>query len=185
MHFFSIIIFALLIIGTISFFITIFNRLVLLKNNIEKAFANIDVILKQRADEIPNLIKVVKEYVKYEQSVLEQLTKLRTDYTNSTNTSDKVKIANEMDKTIQKIMAVAENYPDLKANNSFVELQKRVSGLEDAIADRREFFNESVNLYNIGIQEFPNFVLAKMLGYAQKNMLYISEKEKKYDGIEF
>ena len=83
------------------------------------------------------------------------------------------------------MLAVAENYPDLKANTSFITLQNRVSELEDHIADRREFFNESVNMYNIGIKEFPNTLIAGPMGYKEKHLLAISEAEKKYDGVQF
>lgn len=90
-----------------------------------------------------------------------------------------------MDKMVKSIFAVSENYPELKANNNFVLLQQRVSGMEDVIADRREFYNESINMYNIGIAEFPPLILAKLLGYQEKQLLQISENEKKYDGVRF
>ena len=82
-------------------------------------------------------------------------------------------------------MLVAENYPILRANNNFMALQQRISQLEDIIADRREFFNDSVNLYNIGIQEFPNLIMAKMFSFKQKQMLHVTDNEKKYDEIKF
>jgi len=175
----------LIIIATISVFIRIYNTLVLLKFNVEKAFANIDVLLKQRAEEIPNLVTTVKEYVSHEKELLKDLTQLRTQYLSATHQEEKVKVNNDMARSLGKIMAVAENYPDLKANTSFVTLQERISQLEDNISDRREFFNESVNMYNIGINEFPNLILSKSMGYKEKSLLQISELEKKYDGIKF
>lgn len=174
-----------LIVVIISFFISVYNKLVMLKFNIEKAFANIDIILKQRADEIPNIVKVINQSTSYESGVLEKLTLLRTDFLNSSNIEDKTTISNEMSKTLKSVFSISENYPTLLSNNSFLELQKRVSGLEDKIADRREFFNDSVNLYNIGIYEFPNIIFAKLLNYTQRTLLTISESEKKYDGVSF
>lgn len=174
-----------LIVVIISFFISVYNKLVMLKFNIEKAFANIDIILKQRADEIPNIVKVINQSTSYESGVLEKLTLLRTDFLNSSNIEDKTTISNEMSKTLKSVFSISENYPTLLSNNSFLELQKRVSGSEDKIADRREFFNDSVNLYNIGIYEFPNIIFAKLLNYTQRTLLTISESEKKYDGVSF
>ena len=174
-----------LIVVIISFFISVYNKLVMLKFNIEKAFANIDIILKQRADEIPNIVKVINQSTSYESGVLEKLTLLRTDFLNSSNIEDKTTISNEMSKTLKSVFSISENYPTLLSNNSFLELQKRVSGLEDKIADRREFFNDSVNLYNIGIYEFPNIIFAKLLNYTQRTLLTRSESEKKYDGVSF
>ncbi len=175
----------LLSIGLLSVIISAYNKLIMLKNNVSKAFFNIDVLLKQRADEIPNLIKVVKESMRYEEATLTRLTRLRTDFLNSHKNEDRLTLSHEMDKMVKSIFAVSENYPGLKANDNFVLLQQRISGLEDAIADRREFYNESINMYNIGIGEFPPLILAKLLGYRKKQLLQISESEKKYDGIQF
>jgi LemA protein len=175
----------LLAFGLISVAVSAYNRLVMIKYNVDKAFANINVLLKQRADEIPNLIKVVKESMNYEESVLTKLTALRTLYLNSTNNEEKIGASNEINKLVKSIFAVSENYPELKANNNFVMLQQRVSGIEDAIADRREFYNENVNMYNIGIHEFPDLILDKILIYKEKTLLKVTEEEKKYDGIQF
>ena len=181
----ALVIIVLLIVGLISVIVSAYNKLVMLKFNTDKAFANIDVLLKQRADEIPNLIKVVKEYQGYEAGTLEKLTDLRTRFLNATSTNDKVELSNQMDKAMRSVFAVSENYPTLQAAQSFTELQNRVSGLENAIADRREFFNESINMYNIGITEFPAVLLSKLLGYKEKALLQISEQEKEYHGVQF
>lgn len=176
---------ALLALGVISIIVSAYNKLIMLKNNVAKSFFNIDILLKQRADEIPNLIKVVKESMKYEEATLTKLTKLRTDFLNSTKDEDKISLSNEMDKMVKSIFAVSENYPDLKANNNFMLLQQRVSGIEDAIADRREFYNESVTMYNIGIAELPTVILSKFMNYKEKQLLQITNDEKVYNGIEF
>ncbi|UKB82869.1 LemA family protein [Chryseobacterium sp. MEBOG06] len=181
----AIILLILLGIAIISFFINLYNKLVMLKFNVDKAYGNIDVVLKQRADEIPNLVTVAKHFMNYEEKLLTRLTELRTFYNNSTDADKRTELANETSKALSSFFAVSENYPELKSNNNFVELQKRISELEDKIADRREFFNDSVNLYNIGTHEFPNVILAKMLGYKDKTLLEITNSEKHYDGVQF
>lgn len=181
----ALIIALVLIIITLSYFIGIYNKLVMLKNNIEKAFMNIDVILMQRAQEIPELVKVASKYMDYEKSILTDLTKLRTEFLNASTIDEKIKNASEFSKATKSLFAVSEQYPELSSNNNFVELQKRVSQLEDKIADRREFFNDSVNLYNIGIQEFPNSVLAGLIGYKQRNLFNVLPEEKAYNGVQF
>ena len=154
------VILGVIIVGIVSGGVAIYNRLVMLKYNVDKNFANIDVILKQRVDEIPNLIAVVKKTQGYEESLLNQLTELRTAFLSSRST-------------------------DLKAVESFRTLQLRVSDLEDMLSDRRELYNESVNMYNIGIHEMPALLFARPMGYTDKPLLHISEEEKKYDGIRF
>ena len=181
----AIIIIFLLIISFVGFFITLFNKLVMLKYNIDKAWANIDVILKQRADEIPNIVKIVLQFANHEEKILTHLTALRTNFLNSANVEEKTTISNDISKSLKSVFAITENYPNLLSNNNFLELQTRISGLEDRIADRREFFNDSVNLYNIGIHEFPNLILAKALGYKNKTLLEVSSSEKEYNGVQF
>lgn len=185
MQIFAYVIIFLVVLGLLSTLVSIYNRLIMLRNNIDKSYINIDVFLKQRADEIPNLINVVKESMKYEEHMLTKLTELRTSFLNATNTEDKIELSNHLQNQLKSIFAVSENYPDLKVNPNFQLLQNRVSKIEDAISDRREFYNESVNMYNIGISEFPNFILAKMMLYKRKQLLQISEQEKKYDGVTF
>lgn len=150
----------------------------MLKYNVDKNFANIDVILKQRVDEIPNLIAVVKKTQGYEESLLNQLTELRTAFLSSRSTDEKVQLANEVGKLLNSFFAVSENYPELKAVESFRTLQLRVSDLEDMLSDRRELYNESVNMYNIGIHEMPALLFARPMGYTDKPLLHISEEEK-------
>jgi len=175
----------LLILIFFNLLIRIYNKLVALKNNYEKAFRNIDVILMQRADEVPELVKVASKFMEHETAMLTNLTKLRTDFLNAKTVEEKIDNANEFSKSMKNLFAVSENYPTLSSNSNFLELQRRVSQMEDKIADRREFFNDSVNLYNVGIQEFPNFILAKMIGYKAQGLFDVTPEEKKYDGIQF
>ncbi len=182
---FAYVILALVVLGLLNVIVSTYNRLIMLSNNVDKSFGNIDILLKQRADEIPNIIKVVKESMKFEESMLTKLTELRTQFLSASSTEEKVELSNQMQNQLKSIFAVAENYPDFKTSQNFLLLQNRVSQIEDAIADRREFFNESVTMYNIGIAEFPDLILAKLLMYKKKQLLQISEQEKKYDGINF
>ncbi|WP_235819424.1 LemA family protein [Flavobacterium oreochromis] len=157
----------------------------MLSQNTEKFWANIDVVLKQRADEIPNLINIIKEYVKHEDALFEKLTLLRTNFLNANSTEDKIKTSNEISNTLKSVFAVSESYPVLMSNTLFLELQQRVSQLEDKISERREFYNDAVNLYNIAILEFPNFIMAKLLQLKSKKLYEITNQEKLYDGIKF
>ena len=182
---FAYVILALVVLGLLNVIVSTYNRLIMLSNNVDKSFGNIDILLKQRADEIPNIIKVVKESMKFEESMLTKLTELRTQFLSASSTEEKVELSNQMQNQLKSIFAVAENYPDIKTSQNFLLLQNRVSQIEDAIADRREFSNESITMYNIGIAEFPDLILAKLLMYKKKQLLQISEQEKKYDGINF
>lgn len=181
----AIILLVLLAVAVISFLINLYNKLVMLKFNVEKAYGNIDVVLKQRADEIPNLVSIARHFLNYEKEILTRLTELRSSYNNTSDPEKKTELANETTKALSSFFAVSENYPELKSNNNFLELQKRISELENKISDRREFFNDSVNLYNIGIHEFPNVILAKMLGYKDKTLLEVTNSEKHYEGVQF
>lgn len=179
------VILGLIVAGIVSGGIAVYNRLIMLKRNVDKNFANIDIILKQRVDEIPNLIAVVKETRGYEESLLKQLTELRTAFLSSRSSDEKVQLANEAGKLLHSFFSVSENYPELKAVDSFHTLQLRVSELENMISDRRELYNESVNMYNIGIHEMPALLFARPMGYTDKPLLHISEEEKKYAGVRF
>ncbi|WP_158978225.1 LemA family protein [Cellulophaga sp. L1A9] len=180
-----IIIIALIVVFFVRGIISLYNRLVMLKANTDKNFANIDVLLKQRADEVPELVKIVKRYMDYEENLLTKVTELRTQYLSAKSNEEKVLKSNALNKTLASIMVVSENYPELKANTSFLALQSRVSELENHLADRRELYNESINLYNIGINEFPDLLIAKPFGFKNKQLLQITQTEKKYDGIQF
>ncbi|HAT1682922.1 TPA: LemA family protein [Klebsiella oxytoca] len=181
--FLAILIIMLVLAGSTGQLISTYNQLVALKHNMNKSFANIDVLLRQRADELPELIKVVKASQAYEQQTLHQLTELRTAFLNCVNREEKVTLTNQMNGAIKSLFAVAENYPELQVSRAFIELQKRISLLEDQIADRREFFNESVTLYNVGINEFPALILARLLNYRVQSLLQIQSEETHYDGV--
>lgn len=177
---------ALIIAGFIGFLVSIYNSLVRMKNNISKAWANIDVILKQRSDELPKLVDSVKGYMKHEEGVLTKVTEARTKFLDAQTIQEKAKTNNMITDALKSLFAVAENYPNLKANESFLQLQNRISGLENELADRREFYNDSVNEYNIKIDSFPDLIVAKMMGYTQpETMFEVDESDKKDVKIEF
>ena len=172
-----------LIIGLLFFMLLIpllliYNGLVRLKNNIEKSWANIDVLLKQRSDELPNLIASVKGYMEHERATLEALTKARTDVLQATTLSKKAASDMFITESLKTIFAVAENYPNLKANENFLKLQNRITALENELADRREFYNDSVNIYNICIHSIPDMIVARMMDYTDEPLFEASEEDK-------
>lgn len=169
----------LIVVGFFVYFIYIFNGLVRLKNNIRKSWANIDVLLKQRSDEVPNLVATVKGYMEHERRTLEALTKARTEVLQAVTLSRKAASDMVITDALKTIFAVAENYPNLKANENFLKLQLRITGIEDELADRREFYNDSVNIYNIRIHSFPDMVVARMMNYINEQLFKASEDDKK------
>jgi LemA protein len=176
---------ALLAVIVIGYFISIYNSLIRLKNNIQKAWSNIDVLLKQRHDELTKLIETVKGYMKYEEKVLTQITQARTAFLSAATVADKAKADNVMTGALKSLFAVAENYPDLKANQSFIQFQGRISELENQIADRREFYNDSVNTWNIRIAQIPDVLIARMLGYTPHELFKVAESDREDVNVQF
>jgi len=173
---------SLLMIGVIvlvAYVAGVYNMLVRLANNIDKAWSNIDVILKQRHDELPKLVEVCNSYMTHERETLESVTKARTAYSTGLNIDDKAQAENQIVGALGKLFAVAEQYPDLKANQEFLAVQQRISALESTIADRREFYNDSVNLYNIAIQQIPTFWVAQEVGYTARPLLTVAPSDRK------
>ena len=162
----------------VGYFITIYNGLISLKENIKKSWSNIDVILKQRHDELPKLISVCESYTEFEKGILDRLMKAREKYFKAQGVAKKSEASNEVTAALQGIFALAENYPDLKANKNFMQLQERISHLEETLADRREFYNDSVNNYNIRIKQIPDVLVAGMLSYRDEEMFKVSQKER-------
>jgi len=174
-----------IIVGLFLYFVSIYNGLVRLSRDIDKNWSNIDVMLKQRHDEIGKLVKVCEGYMKYERETLEKITALRTDYMRAGSVEEKGKIDGAITGALKTIFAVAENYPDLKTNNNFIQLQTRISEIENNISDRRELYNDSVNLYNIRIHQIPDMIVAGMLGYKDRTLFEVSEEERKDVDIKF
>jgi len=154
---------AIIVIGIISYFVGIYNNLVTLKNDIDRSFSNIDVLLKQRHDELPKLIETCKGYMQYEQKTLLAVTEARTAYLRATTPAEKAQADNMVSGALKTLFAVAEKYPDLKANTNFMQLQGRITELETKIAGQRSSYNEDVNVFNIRIAQIPaNFVAGFM-----------------------
>jgi LemA protein len=170
-----------LILALVIYFISIYNQLVALKHNVGKAWSNIDVLLKQRHDELPKLVEVCKQYMGYEQETLEKVMQARTQVHSAQQSGD-IKALGTAEGQLRlglgNLFAVAEAYPDLKANSNFQHLQERISGIENAIADRREFYNESVNNLNIRIEQFPDLLIANNFGFKAAELLEFEEEEK-------
>ena len=162
------------------YFARIYNELVALKNNVNKTWSNIDVLCKQRHDELPKLVAACQEYMGYEQETLKQVMDARGSVLKALN-EGKVSDLGHAESTLRRslggLFALAENYPDLKANNSFQQLQARISGLENSIADRRELYNEAANQNNIRINQFPDMFISRVLGFKGFELLQFSKAE--------
>jgi LemA protein len=160
--------------------VTIYNNLVRLKHNVSRAWSNIDVLLKQRHDELPKLIETCKQYMKHEREVLENVTRARAAVAKAREAGDVGALGQaetQMRLGLGNLFAVAENYPELRANENFQHLQSRISQLESQIADRREFYNDSVNINNIRIEQFPDNMIATMFRFGARELLKFKEAE--------
>jgi len=166
------------IFGVIAYVITIFNGLVTLKNDIDKAWANIDIMLKQRHDELPKLLDVCKGYMDFERDTFQKVTQARSMYQQAVSVDQKAQADQSMTSALRGFFAVAENYPELKANNNFMQLQKRITELESQIADRREFYNDSVNTLNIRIQQMPDTFVASFMNLQPRPMFKVEEADR-------
>ncbi|HVO79737.1 MAG TPA: LemA family protein [Terriglobales bacterium] len=170
--------FGFAIAGALWYFVTIYNSIIALKNDIDKAWANIDIMLKQRHDELPKLLDVCKGYMDYERDTLQKVTQARSQYQQAVTIDQKAQADQSMTSALRGFFAVAENYPDLKANNNFMQLQKRITELESQIADRREFYNDSVNSFNIRIQQMPDTFVASFMNVQPRPMFKVEEADK-------
>lgn len=167
---------ALIVYGAI-----LYNNLVKLKHGVRKAWANIDVLLKQRHDELPKLVETCKQYMQYEQDTLERVLQARTAVQAAREGADMGALGaaeGRLRLRLGNLFALAEAYPELKANETFRHLQGRVTGLEDAIADRREFYNDAVNLNNVRVYQAPDLVVARLLGFGPAELLEFAQAEK-------
>jgi LemA protein len=177
---FSMLFLAVVILAVVYAIVT-YNNLVNLKHNVSKAWANIDVLLKQRHDEIPKLVETCKQYMKFEQSTLEKVMQARAQVSSAREARDVSalgKAEGALRAGLSSLFAVAEAYPELKANEQFLLLHARISNLENAIADRREFYNESVNINNVRIDQFPDNMVAGLFSFKPARLLEFAGAEK-------
>jgi LemA protein len=175
----ALVILALIAIGVILYLFAQYDHLVQLKNDIDKAWANIDVLLKQRHDELPKLTETCKGYMQYERETFQLVVEARNAYQSAGTVPDKAQADNMVTGALKTLFAVAENYPDLKANRNFLQLQGRITELEEKIADRREFYNDSANTYNIRIQQLPDVFIARMLNFQPHDLFKVMEEDRR------
>src|SRR6201981_3729642 len=171
--------FFLFISGVFIYTVILYNGLIRLRNDNDRAWANIDVLLKQRHDELPNLVETVKGYMQHEQQTLLAVTLARTASMNAASVGQKAVADLKMASALRGLFAVAENYPQLKANENFLKLQNRITELEERIADRREFFNDDVNSYNTRIGQIPDVFLASLMALKPREFFQVSDEDRK------
>jgi len=176
-------IFLWIIIGVLAVFviwlITIYNGLIKFRNRTDEAWSDIDVQLKRRYDLIPNLVNAVKGYAKHERELFENVTKARTAAMGAQDPGEKAKAENMLSGTLKSLFAVAENYPDLKANENFLELQRELSDTENKIQAARRFYNGNVRDFNTKIQVFPNNLIAGTLNFKEYDFFELEGEEAK------
>lgn len=156
-------------------FVFYFNKFIVLGNRIDNSLSQIDVQLRKRAELVPNLIGVVKGYVKHEKGIMTEVTKAREALLKAGNLQDKMKAGNKLESALKSIFALAENYPQLKANENFLRLQEELAAIEDKIAYARQFYNDSVLDYNNSTKTFPGVMFAKIYNAKEKKFLQLPE----------
>jgi LemA protein len=166
-------------------FITYYNRFVVLGNRIDNSLSQIDVQLHKRADLIPNLVKTVQGYAKHEKGIMKEVTEARKHFMGAEDMKGKIEAGNEMQKALKSILAIAENYPQLRANENFLHLQQELSAIEDKVAYARQFYNDSILSYNNSVEKFPGVMFAKVYGAKEKEFLKIPTEAKAVPKVEF
>ena len=161
-----------------------FNKFVVLENRIKNSLAQIDVQLKKRADLVPSLVKVVKGYAKHESKIMEAVTKARSEMLKAGNISSKVKAGDQLQNALGRIFAIAENYPQLKANENFLHLQQELSAIEDKVAYARQYYNDSILSLENASQRFPGVIFFKLYGRQKKDYLKIPEANRNMPNID-
>ena len=171
-------IFIAIIISLIIYIFVTYNTLIKLNNIVKEAFSTMDVYLKKRWDLIPNLVEVVKGYAKHEKDTLDQITTLRTNNYQNMSINKKLNINEQLTHGISRIIAISENYPDLKASQNFLELSRDLTKIEDEIANSRKYYNGSVRIFNTKIQIFPNNIISKLFNFKEASMFEANSDEK-------
>jgi LemA protein len=170
----------------VIWYIAAYNKFIRMKNNIEEAFATIDVYLKKRFDLIPNLVETVKGYAAHERETLEQVTAARTNVANSSTTEERLKNENVLTGTLRSLFAVSEAYPDLKANTNFMDLQRQLNQAETDLANSRKFYNANVKLFNTKLQTFPTNLIARKFNFEKQPMFEVeNEQERENVKVQF
>ena len=175
----------IIVLAVIMYFVGLYNKLVAFKNNIDRSFSNIDVLLKQRHDELPKLIETCKGYMQYEQKTLQVVTEARTAFMRATTPAEKAQADNLVSGALKTLFAVAEKYPDLKANTNFMQLQGRITELETKIAAQRGAYNEDVNAFNIRIAQVPANFVAGFMGLQPHALFQVAEADREDVKVSF
>ena len=173
------------VVAIILWLVGVYNGLVNARNKVKNAFAQIDTQLQRRFDLIPNLVETVKGYASHEKELLENVTASRSGYMNATSAGEKLEANNQLTSTLKTLFAVAENYPDLKANQNFSKLQDDLKGTEDKIAFSRQFYNDSVTNYNNKLQMFPNNIVAGMFGFKEETLFNTEDAARVAPKVQF
>lgn len=167
----------LIIVLIVLWIISVYNSLVKSRQKVKNSWSQIEVQLQRRFDLIPNLVEAVKGYMGHESEVLQKVTELRTSWANTNNTSEKVRLDNELSGALKTIMAVSENYPDLKANQNFADLQNNLKETENKISFSRQFYNDAVTMYNTKLEVFPSNLIASMFGFKPETLFNVENAE--------
>lgn len=173
------------VVFVVLFVIFLYNSLIRLRNQVRNSFAQIDVQLKRRNDLIPNLVESVKGYMKHERGLLESVTKARTSIMSAKTMEGKAKASNMLSETLKSIFAVSENYPMLRANENFIQLQEELTGTENKIAYARQHYNDIVMAFNTKIETFPNSIFARQLNFSKESLFEASVGERKNVEVKF
>ena len=173
------------VVGLIVYGVSIYNGLIAMKNNIGRSWANIDVLLKQRHDELPKLVKTCEQYMKHERAVFDRLSEARAALMGARSVGERAGAEGMLTRALGQVFAVAEAYPNLKADQSFLQLQTRITQIENQIADRREFYNDTVTTYNTRIQQIPDLIVANWLALGPAELFTVDEADRRDVQIRF
>ena len=173
------------VVAIVAFVITTYNTLVRLRNKVKNAFAQIDTQLQRRFDLIPNLVETVKGFATHEKELLENVTASRSGYMNASTNGEKMAMNNQLTAGLRSLFAVAENYPDLKANANFLKLQDELSETEDKVTYARQFYNDAVTIYNDKIQMFPGNMVAGIFGFREEELFNTDDAAKEAPRVQF
>lgn len=185
MNWLLIIVVVAILIFLVATIIHMYNNLVGLRNRVKNSYSQIDVQLKRRNDLIPNLVETVKGYAGHEKGVLEEVTKARTSVMNASSIEETSAADNQLTGALKSLFAVAENYPELKANSNFQQLQSELSETEDKISYARQFYNDVVLKYNNACQQFPSNIMAKLFGFNEEAFFEAPAEERAVPKVEF
>ncbi len=169
----------------VLFVAAIYNTLVIARNRVKNSFAQVDTQLQRRFDLIPNLVETVKGFATHEKELLENITASRSGYMNASSTEEKLEMNNQLTSTLKTLFAVAENYPELKANENFSKLQAELSDTEDKVTYSRQFYNDAVTIYNNKIQVFPNNLVAGIFGFREEVLFNADDATKVAPKVQF